>query len=236
MNALNDISPLLANALQTSIAVTALILLVLLVRKPFARNFGAKAAYALWLVPLARLFMPPLPANTSLFGFLAPTQDAPGTTEVAAPHWISARVDTQVEVPAPAEFPPVVKVDWAAAPEASEPGMMDGIIASLPSMLIPVWLIGITVMLGLAWRRQAIFHQLIRDDSSPASDPVNEMTHEIAAQLKVRRRFEVRTSLLNGSPLVTGFLKPVILLPEWFEADYSPRERRDALTHELMHL
>lgn len=235
MNAFNEMSPLLANALQTSIAVTALILLILLVRKPFARHFGAKAAYALWLVPLARLFMPPMPANASLFGFFAPTQAAPGPVEPVHMKWVSAQAGRAEHVAVPAPPEPVASIEWTAAP-VSEAGLFDGIAAALPSMMIPLWLIGTALMLGLAWRKQAVFHQLIRDDSSPASDQVSEAAHDIAAQLKVRRRFDVRTSLLNGSPLVTGFLKPVILLPEWFEADYSPREQRDALTHELMHI
>ncbi len=45
---------------ETSLAVAALILLVLIIRRPFARAFGARAAYALWLAPVARLFLPEL--------------------------------------------------------------------------------------------------------------------------------------------------------------------------------
>lgn len=45
---------------ETSLAVGALILLVLIIRKPFARLFGPRAAYALWLAPLLRLFLPKL--------------------------------------------------------------------------------------------------------------------------------------------------------------------------------
>ncbi|MBV9882990.1 MAG: hypothetical protein JO276_08285 [Sphingomonadaceae bacterium] len=37
-------------------------LLVLVLRRPFARLFGAGSAYALWLVPALRLAMPPLPS------------------------------------------------------------------------------------------------------------------------------------------------------------------------------
>ncbi|HEX8256782.1 MAG TPA: M56 family metallopeptidase [Allosphingosinicella sp.] len=47
-------------ALDTLIGVTLLLLLVLAVRRPVARAFGAGWAYALWLLPLLRLFMPPV--------------------------------------------------------------------------------------------------------------------------------------------------------------------------------
>lgn len=40
---------------------SAAMLLVLVLRRPFARLFGAGSAYALWLVPALRLAMPPLP-------------------------------------------------------------------------------------------------------------------------------------------------------------------------------
>jgi bla regulator protein blaR1 len=45
---------------DTAIAVTALLALVLIVRKPVARHFGASVAYCLWLLPASRLFMPSL--------------------------------------------------------------------------------------------------------------------------------------------------------------------------------
>ncbi|MGB3625262.1 MAG: M56 family metallopeptidase [Henriciella sp.] len=240
MNPFTEMNPIVANSLQTSLAVAVLFALMLLVRKPFARQFGAKAAYALWLVPLARLFMPPLPANWSMFGWLAAPVEA-AEPEMAQPamvfHGVN-RTATDMTVTAEAAAPPVPVefIPVHAAPVPAEPGLLDAALGLLPHLVVPLWIAGIALMLGLAWRRQAVFHQLIRDDSSPASEPVTEMAREIAALLKVRRGFEVRTSLLNGSPLVTGLKRPVILLPEWFEADYSPREQRDALTHELMHV
>jgi beta-lactamase regulating signal transducer with metallopeptidase domain len=48
-------------ALGTMLAVSALIALVLIVRRPVARAFGAQAAYALWAAPLIRAVIPPLP-------------------------------------------------------------------------------------------------------------------------------------------------------------------------------
>ena len=43
---------------DSALSVSLLILLVLAVRGPLARAFGARAAYALWLAPLARLMVP----------------------------------------------------------------------------------------------------------------------------------------------------------------------------------
>ena len=44
--------------LGTLLATSALIVLVLLIREPVRRHFGARVAYGLWLIPAARLLMP----------------------------------------------------------------------------------------------------------------------------------------------------------------------------------
>ena len=59
----NDWPASLAFAAETTLAVTLLVCLVLLVRKPVAKRFGAGAAYALWSLPLIRLVLPPLPSG-----------------------------------------------------------------------------------------------------------------------------------------------------------------------------
>jgi beta-lactamase regulating signal transducer with metallopeptidase domain len=53
--------------LDTLVWTGVLIALVLVIRRPIARHFGARAAYALWSLPLFRLLLPPivLPASMS---------------------------------------------------------------------------------------------------------------------------------------------------------------------------
>ena len=46
--------------LGTLFATSGLIVLVLMIREPVRRNFGARVAYGLWLIPAARLLMPTL--------------------------------------------------------------------------------------------------------------------------------------------------------------------------------
>ena len=53
---------------------SAAMLLVLVLRRPFARLFGAGSAYALWLVPALRLAMPPLPSFASAMPRLVPPE------------------------------------------------------------------------------------------------------------------------------------------------------------------
>ena len=52
---------MIAWLIETLVAVTLLMAIVLLLRGPVARTFGAGWAYALWAVPVLRLVLPPLP-------------------------------------------------------------------------------------------------------------------------------------------------------------------------------
>ena len=61
---------------ETLIATAVLIAVVLVIRKPVARTFGARAAFALWLAPLLRLLMPPLPVSAPTPEIFIETRDA----------------------------------------------------------------------------------------------------------------------------------------------------------------
>lgn len=50
-------------AAETLVATAILTVFVMLLRLPVARLFGPRAAYALWIAPVARLLLPPLPAG-----------------------------------------------------------------------------------------------------------------------------------------------------------------------------
>ncbi len=50
-------------AIETIVASTLLMLLVLAIRSPVRKAFGPYIAYALWLLPVLRMLMPPLPAS-----------------------------------------------------------------------------------------------------------------------------------------------------------------------------
>ncbi|MGN6277461.1 MAG: M56 family metallopeptidase [Sphingomonas sp.] len=50
-------------AIETLVATTLLMLLALIARGPVRRVFGPGIAYMLWLLPLARMVLPPLPAS-----------------------------------------------------------------------------------------------------------------------------------------------------------------------------
>lgn len=120
-----EFHPFVQEAILTTSAVSALVLLVLLIRKPFARQFGAKAAYLLWALPLARFVTPPLPGNWSLAGLLGFTRPAPEAIPVETPAEILA------SNAAPITTAPV-ELSWTTASETT------GIAATAPEIVVPV--------------------------------------------------------------------------------------------------
>ena len=52
-------------AIETFVASTLLMLVVLAVRRPVARHFGPHIAYGLWLLPALRVLLPPLPETVT---------------------------------------------------------------------------------------------------------------------------------------------------------------------------
>ncbi|WP_265570196.1 M56 family metallopeptidase [Sphingomicrobium nitratireducens] len=109
--------------LDTLIATTALMVLVLMLRAPVRRQFGAGAAYALWALPAARAVMPTLTH----------------TVERAAPVLPAAET-----VPAAT---PIVGLSLAPAAHAATaiPDASPSLIEQLggwPTLLLIAWLVG----------------------------------------------------------------------------------------------
>lgn len=227
------LSPVIQDSVLTSLAVAALIGLILLIRKPFARRFGPRAAYALWLLPLVRFVLPPLPASFSLTGWLGLSSRAGQSLQTPDP----TRPATGLALPEPLPRLPVpqgwVTPDHLPAPEPS-------LWASLPDSLVPAllvaWIGGTLIWLGRSWHHQSGFRRLVDTDSEPASPAIQAEARRLAREIGLRQVPFIRQSLLCAGPLVTGLTRPVILLPRWFEEAYSAREQRHALAHELTHI
>ena len=228
-----EFHPLIQEAGRTTLAVSLLALLVLALRKPFARRFGAKAAYALWLLPLVRFAMPPLPANWSLSGWLGFASNA-APDPVAMQTITRTAPDTALFVPEMLAAPPPVVEMTIAAPNSAS--LMGAVLAQMPIILVSLWVTGTVLWLGRSIYQQRQFLQLIRDDSEPASAAMQSAMLQMARQLGLKSPPAIRQSLLCSGPLVTGLVNPVILLPMWFEDDYTADEQRDAIVHELTHI
>jgi bla regulator protein BlaR1 len=121
---------MIALAVEALVASTALMLLVLALRAPVRRAFGAEMAYLLWLLPVLRLLLPPLPSGWSPLS-AAPISD------------VSERAAVLIN--------PVVPVDVAAiaTPTAPTGGAMPWVAL--------LWVAGAVAILGFQFVRYLRF-------------------------------------------------------------------------------
>ena len=201
---------------QTGLMVSLLILLILLIRRPFARAFGPNAAYALWSLPLIRLCLPVFTIPQSWVPeFFRVKAAAPAETP------IFGRAETPVFVQPPA----------GSAERISPPQGLD-----FSAVLIGIWLSIAVLWLSYQFYQQFRFKA---DLISKSQFPTDELAKEIRTaktQVGLRHDPNVRVSRQNIGPLVTGVINPLIILPREFEQKFDGAQRNFALVHELSHI
>lgn len=110
-------------AVETFVATTALMLLVLVIRAPVRKAFGPGIAYALWLLPVLRMALPPLPESWR--------------EQATAPVAAMSQVITYYVVDAGAEAPA------AAAATAAAPSSISWLL-----IVAAIWGLGALAFLG----------------------------------------------------------------------------------------
>lgn len=205
---------------ETFIASTLLMLLVLVIRAPVRRAFGPQMAYALWAMPVLRLLMPPLPGDWTLTSLIAPfvrEADVPGiVTGIIKPEALPATIDRSAVT--------IVEIGSGSHP-ATAALVAPTYSASGPSLLIlaiGLWAVGALAFLAyhlIAHRRHCA--KLLRA----------ARIDRTIAQGKVR---VIETDAVHG-PLAFGVMRKYVAFPCDFNERYDEQERDLALAHELGH-
>lgn len=183
------------------------------------RRIRGAIRYALWMVVLVKLVLPPTLASPSaLSWWVRPSHNAapqiPSRTLVVT--YNDAASPAPVLVPATPVTPP--------PPQFSAAGKM---------------LLGGTCMavfiLGWAILRWVHISRMIRATSLPPDD-VAQLLADAQSRIGLHRRVAVRVTLQSISPAVCGLFRPVILLPQSLIEKLSGEQLRAVLLHELVHL
>ena len=230
------------SALQTLLAVSVLMAIVLVARRPVARHFGAGVAYALWAIPVARLVLPPLQIPVSLMPLLHLPETA---HEAAGPNGAAAFVTvTDRSAPVMSLTPPApaagIRPDPLpdSLPEGltSPQWLADTALAVLLPGLFVVWAGGALFFFGRSLWRQREFMQTVKREAIAVSPRLERIAQQVGRQVGLKRLPVIASSFISSGPLVTGLARPVVLLPAWFETDYDDVQQRAALAHELTHV
>ncbi|RYD50934.1 MAG: peptidase M56, partial [Sphingomonadales bacterium] len=207
-------------AFETFVATTLLMLFVLAVRGPVRRAFGPNMAYALWLLPVARLLLPPLPGDWRLSRLIAPftrqAEDAQGIVvgvmnpdrlpAEATANAVMAQVDVAGHQANLAFVPPTAVADGA----------------NPVVLILGLWVIGALLFLG---------YHLIAHRRYTANLLRRARIDRTVAQGRVR---VIETDAAHG-PLAFGVFRKYVAFPRDFSERYDEQERDLALAHELGH-
>jgi beta-lactamase regulating signal transducer with metallopeptidase domain len=125
--------------------------------------------------------------------------------------------------------------DRTAQRQRAATGGWDGALREWSTFATVGWTMGLLIVGAVGVRRWRDTVRL-RDASSPANGALQAHAVELAAHLRLKRVPEVRVSPGVDTPLVTGLLRPVVLLPaDRFEV-LTDREQQMAICHELAHV
>lgn len=172
---------LLQMLIEATIASSIAMILVLALRLPMRRMFGAQVAYMLWLLVPLMLAATLLPAGA--------------LRDVRIP---VAQVLIFPSVLAVAAMPVQVGVNWRA-------------------VLLVLWLVGALALLGWLAVAQLRFMR------------------SVGRLQRVRDGYRVQYDAA-GLPAMVGVLRSRILLPKYFETQFSLGQRQLMLMHERMHI
>ncbi len=203
---------MIAWMVETCIATTLLMLLVLALRKPVREQFGPNIAYALWLLPVLRLLIPPLPGAWSFTEFLGGLNYTPEAPAAASTQTIidQALIQAQMDMAA---------TTTTTVTEASV------VTVSGPSMLL---------VIGAIWALGAVGFLLWHIVSHTRFCANLMRKAEIRRTVAEGRVHVIETDAATG-PLAFGIWRKYVAFPRDFAERYDPVERNLALAHELGH-
>lgn len=202
-------------SMSTSIVIGVLLLLLPLIN----RSYSAKWRYLAWLIIAVRLLIPFSPSM-------------PGEAPITIP---SVSQNVQISVPLPANTNLSEQTDiipTQPTPVVTPNSSMVRTI-TLADLLPVIWLIGAILFMAyyfagyVVFRKSTMrFSEIVEDGQTLATFSQMKQEMGIKGNIKLIRSKKVQ------SPMITGFVKPIFLLPY---AEYSEADLELIMKHELIH-
>lgn len=184
----------------------------------------ATVRYALWMLVLVKLVLPPSFALPTGLAYWLPGQSPSPPHAIANPRGAAATL-------------PVA--EGGAKPLAKRVQPLDHTPARVPvltwpAMLFTGWL---AVFLGLAarvgWRFRKVTHILQQTTAAPES--IQAVLESCRRQLHIRQAVQIRCTFSAVSPAICGLFRPIIVIPVALPGTLSESGLRSILLHELAH-
>ncbi len=183
------------------------------------QRLPARARYALWLLMLVKLVLPPtlaLPSSPVSWFWPRPAFSVISTRS-------GAESGSRPSGPARAISNPNEPV----RPNEQDSARSFG--------LALVWLAGMLILAALLAKNALAVRRRLRA-STPAPSDWEDLARVCARDLGLRQRVRVRVGGAGEVPMITGLWRPVVLLPAGPPPDSAPGRIRAILLHEMAHL
>jgi len=199
---------------QSSVLIVLLFALDLVLRN----RVRAVVRYALWMLVLIKLVLPPSFAAPTSLAYWMPEKKAVKTPAAPSQQFVVRYSDVKFDGirPLPSLPPPRAKLQFAG-------------------WLLLGWLA--TVAGLMAWwvrRSRSVVQTAAR--AFPASESPGQLLDACRQQVGIKWRVRLKLSATASSPAVCGLWRPVILIPQQLADKLSALQLRAVLLHELSHI
>lgn len=206
-----------------SVPASLIVLAVVSFTPFFNKRYALKWKYFIWIF-LAVWLLVPFYTACGQFAMdqFAQMQDAPGGQYTGAQAG-GGRPSRRVIVKIPAQM---------AAP-VTVPSGQNRLGITMLDLLALVWIVGSLVFLSVHLTSYACYRRQVDKKGNLIKDThILSQIFYLKRELGIRRSIQAVTYNEAESPMVIGFLKPVLVLPK---EHYSPEELFFVLKHELVH-
>ena len=221
---------LLNNLTQIGLTVSAVAILLFLLRKTLKKRYPARAMCLVWAVLALRLLVPvqiTLPDP--------PVQVAPRTTYLTRTDFAPTQLE-QAGLPVLELDGEITTRRWVTSEQAQAltPNDMPSLISfDLGRLLAIVWIAGVLIFAGWQLYHYLAFHYVLKKSSHPAErDTLLAVFAGQKQSLGITRDIQLRVTPTADCPMLAGFLRPALYLPD--EA-LNAQDAAFIFRHELTH-
>ena len=210
---------------ETGLVVSLLVIAILLIRKPFSRLFGAGPTYALWGLPLIRLCLPifVIPQSWVPDWLYNPNGAEPLTQATS----LAVTIENAVNINA---------ISTGPVSPIGNPLNFNGFELNWTAIIIGLWVAVAVFWIVAQLLRQRNFVKTLRENSQIVDTGLSDEITRASDIIGLKRLPDIRLSSENLGPFVTGFTRPMVILPNHFETEYCADQRQYALIHEFAHI
>jgi bla regulator protein BlaR1 len=118
---------------------------------------------------------------------------------------------------------------------AAAPGITSATLEAWLPWLVAVWFVGVSVIALRAFAHWRRLSWLLRNASIPLAD-CTEVLEKLCRRFGISRRIRLLGSMAIDTPMLIGWLRPVILLPLSMLSGFTPQQIELIIAHELGHV